>query len=167
MGFSFGGAVTLIVAGAATNLAHLSAYCGEHRDDPRACDGVPTDSSWANIPSRKSTDMLPLKALVLLEPFGALFDRDGLTAVDMPALIYRALQTDLRADGNALALGRALPGQPQQVAVPGSHFVFADPCPPPLAAQAPQVCEDAPGVDRAAIHQRLRQEISDFLHAKM
>jgi predicted dienelactone hydrolase len=67
MGFSFGGAVSLIVAGAMANFAHLSAYCRDHPDDPRACDGVPTDGSLADAPSRTSADTVPLKALVLLE----------------------------------------------------------------------------------------------------
>jgi predicted dienelactone hydrolase len=167
MGFSFGGAVALISAGAMTNLAHLSAYCHDHPDDPRACDGIPTDGSWANVPSRKSEDARPLKALVLMEPYGAPFERNGLASLDLPILIYFALQTDLRVEGNALALARALPRQPQQVAVPGGHFVFVDPCPPILEAQAPQVCNDPPGVDRVAIHERLRREISDFLRANM
>jgi predicted dienelactone hydrolase len=167
MGFSFGGAVTLLAAGATNNLARLSAYCGEHRDDPRACEGIPTDGSLANIPSRKSPDTVALKTLVLLEPFGALFDRDGLAAVDMPVLIYHALQTDLRLDGNALAVGRALPRQPQSRAVPGGHFVFVDPCTPMQATQAPQACTDPPGVDRAKIHEGLRREVADFFRANL
>jgi len=167
-GFSFGGAVTLIVAGAMIDLAHLSAYCHDHADDSRACDGIATDGSWAKVPpSRKSDDALPLKALVLLEPYGALFERKGLGSLDLPILIYSASQSDLRAEGNALALAKALPRPPQQVAVPGSHFVFVDPCSPILAARAPEVCSDPPGTDRAAIHQRFRQEISDFLRANM
>jgi hypothetical protein len=40
MGFSFGGAVTLLAAGATSNLAHLSACCGDRRDDPRACESI-------------------------------------------------------------------------------------------------------------------------------
>jgi predicted dienelactone hydrolase len=48
IGFSYGGAVTLIVAGAAPSLAHLAAYCRDRADDPMACDGVPTDGSLAN-----------------------------------------------------------------------------------------------------------------------
>ena len=167
MGFSFGGAVTLIVGGAMTNLAHLSAYCHDHPDDPRACDGIPTDGSWANVPSRKSEDTLALKALVLMEPYAAPFERNGLASLDRPILIYRALQSDLRAEGNALALAGALPRQPQEVAVSGGHFVFVDPCPPILAAQAPQICSDPPGVDRNTIHQRLRREIADFFHANL
>jgi predicted dienelactone hydrolase len=168
MGFSFGGAVTLIVAGANIDLAHLSAYCHDHADDTRACDGIATDGSWAKVPpSRKSDDALALKALVLLEPYGAPFERKGLGSLDLPMLIYSASQSDLRAEGNALALAKALPRPPQQVAVPGSHFVFVDPCSPILAARAPEACSDPPGTDRAAIHQRFRREISDFLRANM
>jgi predicted dienelactone hydrolase len=167
-GFSFGGAVTLIVAGATFDLAHLSAYCRDHPDDSRACGGIATDGSWAKVPpSRKSDDVLPLKALVLLEPYGALFAHTGLASLDQPTLIYSASQSDLRPEGNALALAKALPRPPQQVAVPGSHFVFVDPCSPILAVWAPQECSDPPGTDRAAIHQRFRREISDFLRANM
>jgi predicted dienelactone hydrolase len=167
MGFSFGGAVTLTVAGAMPDLAHLSAYCRDHPDDRRACDGVPTDGSLANVPRRKSEDALAIKALVLLEPYGAPFERNGLTPLDRPVLIYRALESDLWAEGNALALARTLPRQPQEVAVSGGHFVFIDPCPLDLASQVPQLCSDAPDVDRAAIHQRIRREIADFFRASL
>jgi hypothetical protein len=51
--------------------------------------------------------------------------------------------------------------------VPGSHFVFIDPCPPDLAAKVPAICQDAPDVDRAAIHRRLEGEISDFLQQNL
>jgi predicted dienelactone hydrolase len=168
MGFSFGGAVTLIVAGANIDLAHLSAYCHDHADDTRACEGIAIDGSWAKVPpSRKSDDALPLKALVLLEPYGAPFEQKGLGSLDLPMLIYSASQSDLRAEGNALAVAQALPRPPQQVAVPGSHFVFVDPCSPILAARAPEACSDPPGTDRAAIHQRFRREIVDFLRANL
>jgi predicted dienelactone hydrolase len=168
VGFSFGGAVTLIVAGATIDLAQLSAYCHDHADDFRACQGIATDGSWAKVPpGRKSDDALPLKALVLLEPYGAPFEQKGLGSLDLPVLIYSASQSDLRPEGNALALAQALPKPPQQVAVPGSHFVFVDPCSPILAARAPEVCSDPPGTDRAAIHQRFKREISDFLRANL
>lgn len=168
VGFSFGGAVTLIVAGANIDLAHLSAYCHDHADDFRACQGIATDGSWAKVPpGRKSDDALPLKALVLLEPYGAPFEQKGLASLDLPILIYSASQSDLKAEGNILALANALPRPPQQVAVPGSHFVFVDPCSPILATRAPEVCSDPPDTDRAAIHQRFPREISDFLRAHL
>src|SRR3954469_11216398 len=68
MGFSYGGAVTLIVAGAVPDLAHLAAYCQDRTDDPKACDGVPTDGSLANVVGKRSPDALAMKALVLMEP---------------------------------------------------------------------------------------------------
>ncbi len=167
VGYSFGGAVALLAAGAMLDLDHLSSYCREHRDDRRACDGIPTDGSLAGIPPRKSADAISVKALVLLEPYGALFAATGLRAMDAPALIYQAQQTDLRPEGNALALARALPKPPRLVTVPGSHFVFVDSCPAALDKQAPQLCRDPPGVDRAAVLERARQEITGFLRARL
>jgi predicted dienelactone hydrolase len=167
-GFSFGGAVTLIVAGASIDLAYLSAYCRDHADDTRACDGIATDGSWAKVPpSPKSADVLPLKALVLLEPYGAPFDPKGLASIELPALIYSTSQSDLRPEGNALAVARALRRPPQQVVVPGSHFVFVAPCSPVLTARAREACSDPPGTDRAALHQRFKREISDFLRGRL
>jgi hypothetical protein len=36
-----------------------------------------------------------------------------------------------------------------------------------LATRAPEICSDPPGTDRAAIHQRFKREISDFLRANL
>jgi predicted dienelactone hydrolase len=167
MGFSYGGAVTLIVAGATPSLAHLAAYCRDRGDDPMACDGVPTDGSLASAVGRRSPDALAVSALILMEPFGALFDRDGLTSVGMPTLVYRAEGSDLKADGNILALAAALPHPPRQETIPGGHFIFVDPCAPALEADSPTVCKDAPGVDRAAVHRRIEAEIGDFLRRNL
>jgi len=167
MGFSYGGAVALIVAGAVPDLAHLAAYCRDRIDDPRACDGVPTDGSLANVVGKRSPDALAMKALVLMEPWGALFDRNGLTSVDMPTLLYRAEGSDLKAEGNILALAAALPHPPRQETVPGGHFIFVDPCPPAPEADAPAVCRDAPDVDRAAVHRRIEAEIGGFLRRNL
>ena len=167
MGFSYGGAVTLIVAGAVPDLAHLAVYCRDRTDDPKACDGVPTDGSLANVVGKRSPDALAMKALVLMEPWGALFDRNGLTSVTMPTLLYRAEGSDLKAEGNILALAAALPHPPRQETVPGGHFIFVDSCPPALQAEAPAVCKDAPAVDRAAVHRRIEVEIGDFLRRSL
>jgi predicted dienelactone hydrolase len=176
MGFSYGGAVALIVAGASPSLAHLAAYCRDRTDDPMACDepgrspsqpAVPTDGSLANAIGKRSPDALSVNALILMEPFGALFDRDGLTSVDMPTLLYRARGSDLKADGNIVALAAALPHPPPQDTVPGGHFIFFDPCPAAVAADLPAVCKDAPDVDRAALHRRIEAEIGDFLRRNL
>ena len=167
MGFSYGGAVTLIVAGATPSLAHLAAYCRDRTDDPLACGGEPTDGPLPNAAGKSSPDALALKALVLLEPFGSLFDRDRLTSVDMPTLLYRAESSALKAEGNIIALAAALPHPPRQETVPGGHFIFFGPCPPVMEAEAPAICKDAPQVDRAAVHRRIEGEIGDFLRRNL
>lgn len=170
MGYSFGGAVALMMGGAKLNLARLSDYCREHRDDPRACDGVSIDGSWADIPSRKSDDAISLKALVLLEPYGAPFGKADLATLDMPVLIYRALQSDLKAAGNILPLAQSLPNPPRLINVPGGHGVFIAPCSAAfsaLSAETATLCKDAPDVDRAATHERAGDEISEFFRATL
>lgn len=125
MGFSYGGAVTLIVAGAAPSLAHL-ATCRDRTDDPLACDSIPTDGSLANAVGRRSPDALAVKPLVLSEPWGSLFDRDGLASLEMPTLHYRAESSALKADGNILILAAGLPRPPRQETIPGAISYFSD-----------------------------------------
>src|SRR5689334_18156634 len=45
IGFSYGGAVSLIAAGAVPSLAHLAAYCTNRADDPRGCGGAPANGA--------------------------------------------------------------------------------------------------------------------------
>jgi predicted dienelactone hydrolase len=161
-GHSFGGAVALIAAGATPDLAHLVSYCRGRTADPLACDGLDTNAT-SHLILGQAADVLPVKALVLFEPYGAPFDRDALTAVRMPVLLYRAEHSELGAEGNIFALAAALPRPARQETVPGGHFIFIDPCPPAVVEEVPAACKDAAGVDRAAIHRRIEAEVADFL----
>jgi pimeloyl-ACP methyl ester carboxylesterase len=158
--------VALIAAGATPDFAHLVSYCRGRTDDPRACDGIDTNDT-SHVIFGQAADVLPVKALVLLEPFGAPFDREALTSLTMPVLLYRAEHSDLRPEGNIFALAAALPRPPRQESVPGGHLVFIDPCTPALVKEAPADCrdvaKDAAGVDPAAILRRVEAEVADFL----
>ena len=168
IGFSFGGAVALLNAGAKVNFAHLAEYCSANKDDdPRACGGIPTDGSLAGVPSRASKSLLSLKALVLLEPYGAPFDQNDLASLNMSIMIVNALQSDLKASGNAHALAAALPKAPRTLSIPGSHFVFIGPCTLQLKASNPAVCEDPPNVDRNAVLKQIGREVVEFLHSSL
>jgi hypothetical protein len=123
----------------------------------------PCRDSTPSSPIGQAADVLPVKALVLMEPFGAPFDRDALTAVRMSALLYCAEHSELGAEGNIFALAAALPRAPRQETAPGGHFIFFDPCPPAVMEEAPAACKDAAGVDRAAINRRIDAEVADFL----
>lgn len=165
IGFSLGGATTLIAAGAVPDYPRYTAYCREHPEDIGPCEGG--GGTDAPAPSAGATPALPLRALVLLDPLAALFGPPGLAGLTMPVLLYRPAHSGvIRPEGNAMALAAALPRPPEQVVVPGNHWVFVDPCPPAQQAEA-VVCRDAPGVDRAAVHQQLEERVAAFLRGNL
>ncbi|CCV15914.1 alpha/beta fold hydrolase [Mesorhizobium sp. STM 4661] len=171
LGFSLGGAVALELAGGVPNFRHLAAYCAMHPDDVQSCNPGPSGDSNTAPPKRvQSADLppprLPLKALALLDPFGVLFERDGLVAVKMPVLLFRPKQSRL-GEENTRALVAGLPQPPRVQYVPGGHFVLTDICPVALMKQAPEVCEDAQDVDRAAVQADIEVKIAQFFRDRL
>lgn len=171
LGFSLGGAVTLALAGGKPNFQQLAAYCATHSDDVQSCNAGPGGDRNASSstqtqppPSGLTIPRLPLKGLALLDPFGVLFQRDDLTAVSVPVLLFRPKQSG-QGEENTRSLVTNLPQPPQLQYVPGGHFIFTDICSPALRAEAPGVCVDAKGVDRAAIHADVEAEIVKFFRS--
>jgi len=158
LGFSLGGAVTLQLAGAIPNVRHYVSYCAAHADDSMSCGHAPdgengpvSDQALAAITASLPVP-LSLKAIVLLDPFGVLFQHPELAAVTMPVLLFWPGQSALPGEANAMGLAAGLPHSPQFRAIPGSHFIFVDVCPVALETSSPEVCQDPPGVNRTAIH---------------
>lgn len=163
VGYSAGGYTALVLAGAIPDMTRFATHCRAQPDDVGSCGGSGRDGSPV-IDGEPGAVQPPLKALALLDPLGVPFDAKGLAAVRVPVLLYQPEDDSyLGAAANADAVAAALPVPPERRTVPGRHFVFIDPCPAELAAAAALICQDAPGVDRAAIHRRLELEIADFL----
>jgi predicted dienelactone hydrolase len=176
LGFSLGGAVTLILAGAIPDFAHLDAYGDAHPGDVMSCDyapggggrrttAIPWWAFWVRPPQRAPP--LPLKAIELLDPFAALFPRANLTAVTMPVLLFRPRHSELPGNQNAIGLAAALPHAPVYRTVPGDHFIFVDVCPPALKTVAPGACRDPQGVDRASVHADVEAQIAAFFEDRL
>ena len=171
IGYSAGGYTALVLAGAKADLALAAAYCkAEATNDPGSC-GFALDTLTQASPEPKTWQFPAgprVKALVLLDPLAAMFDAPGLAAINLPVRLYRP-QDDayMKAAKNAVALARNLPRPPQEFTVPGRHFVFVDPCPEAVAAEAALVCLDEPGVDRPAVHRRLESEVTEFLKGNL
>jgi predicted dienelactone hydrolase len=172
LGFSLGGAVTLALAGGRPNFQQLAAYCATHSDDVQSCTAGPGGDRNASSstqktqppPSGLTIPHLPLKGLALLDPFAVLFQRDDLAAVSVPVLLFRPKQSRM-GEENTRSLAASLPQPPQLQYVPGGHFIFTDICSPALRAEAPGVCVDAEGVDRAATHADVEAEIVKFFRS--
>jgi predicted dienelactone hydrolase len=169
VGFSAGGYTTLVLAGARPDYARATAYCRDHGDDRGSCGNGVGSREESPARAKELAAWQPpietrLKAIVLMDPLAFVFDAQALASVRLPTLLIRPASDDfLRAPANAAAVAAGLPQPPRQVTVPGSHFVFIDPCPQETTARAPALCQDAPGIDRVAIHRKIEGEISDFL----
>lgn len=88
-------------------------------------------------------------------PLAAETDGD-LASVRVPIRLYEAERDEvLRHAVNAERIRSFLPR--------AGHYVFLAPCSAAFRREAPPICVDPPGVDRAAIHDRLNAEIVDFV----
>ncbi|WP_379063597.1 alpha/beta hydrolase family protein [Mesorhizobium sp. UC22_110] len=171
IGYSAGGYTALALAGARLDATAASTYCsGAGQGDIGSC-GPAQDSVVDAIRQLRSARLATeprLKALVLMDPLSIVFDRVSLKEISLPIFLLRPEDDAyMNASHNALALAKGLSFPPQETVVPGRHFVFIDPCPQELAAEAPLICNDEPSVDRAAVHEKFESEIAAFLEKKL
>lgn len=177
IGYSAGGYTALVLAGAKPDFAYASAYCANH-DDPGSCPRSANNKSTddGQFKAAVSADLLAwqppvdrrLKALVLMDPLAMMFSAGRLYAVRIPTMVYRPQDdSHLGSARNSLAVVSGLPTPPAVHIVPGNHFVFIDPCPALVAANAAMICQDEPGTDRAEVHRRLDRQVVAFLRAKL
>ena len=166
LGFSLGTAVTLELAGAIPNDAHLRSYCATHGQDVMSCGHAPSGGAHTGTAPPRVVP-LPLKAIVLLDAYAVLFGQPDLTAVTMPVLLFRPEQSEMPGEANTFALRDALPRRPALHMVPGGHFVFTDVCPAEERVQSPEACGDPPGVDRAAVHRTVEKDVEAFFHSTL
>ncbi len=163
-GFSAGGYTTLVIAGAVPRFTLWQEHCAAHPGDRELCRGGAADTVAMRMtrPGWTLPHETRVKAAVAMAPVGVFFDAAGLAGIDIPLKLYEATDDHVIVNAwntdHVLAL---LPHPAEHRTVPGDHFVFLAPC-PEAAAALPQLCTDAPGIDRAAIHREINGEILDF-----
>ncbi|WP_211462330.1 alpha/beta hydrolase family protein [Collimonas silvisoli] len=150
--------IALLIA-ACTACAHAVGFQHLIAPDP---DGAPLEVGiWypsAAVPASSSHDGSKdprIKAAVVAAPaLGFAFAPDGLKNVTVPVQLWRAEEDAiLPHPWYAEAVRLALPQPPEYHVVPkAGHFDFLHPCSEAFAARAPDICNSAPGFDRAAFH---------------
>jgi len=167
IGYSAGGETALILAGATPRPERLRRYCRERPDDEDACSA--NGELRADRPDLAAHADPRVRALLLLAPLGLMFGSDDLAAVTIPVLLYTGDRDQvLDPARNAAALLRKLPHQPEYHVVRGAgHFVFMTPCSAEEDAETPELCEDAVGVDRQAVHRSLDDEAARFFASQL
>ena len=96
---------------------------------------------------------------------GCLFDKDSLSAVQIPIRLYQADDDEILQPGfNATYFSPLFAGAPEAVRIVNAgHFIFLDTCSVITRLVAREICADPSGMDRDAVHQRLIDDIALFL----
>ncbi|MEQ8344717.1 MAG: hypothetical protein RIB84_15415 [Sneathiellaceae bacterium] len=149
IGFSAGGYTALVSLGARPDFGRWAVHCRLHPEDREFCPPAlgPRYTAMPRItrPGWAVPDEVRVRSAVVMAPTAFLFDRAGLARIDAPLRVYRA--GDDRTARNAWNADRlidGLPEMPEQVTVPGGHYVFLAPATQVPAALRP-LFEDPPG----------------------
>ena len=157
-GFSMGGWTSLLVVGAHPDWTRMTSYCEHHRDDQEIC-GAPVEFLDAG-PS--PTVDHRVKAAFAMAPFAIPFGPDAFRDVTAPIFLAWATRDHvLRPEANAANVEKA-PTVVMKKTIDADHYVFLTPCGPDLTKHLPEICADAPGVDRARWHAELDAEAVRF-----
>jgi predicted dienelactone hydrolase len=179
-GFSAGGYTALMVVGAKPRFDLFLRYCKKYPGDEDVC-SVPrrliasaakhgqTDLDVINALQRGITQWGDtanprVKAAFVMAPQGISFDANGVAAIDRPVYLYYA-QNDhvLRPSENAEHLSPLMHTLDGKTVVPkADHWVFLAPCSPELAKEAPVICSDPDGVNRARVHAQIQVDALAF-----
>ncbi|MEO6920684.1 MAG: dienelactone hydrolase [Collimonas sp.] len=167
-GFSAGAYTTMVMAGAKPDFSLYAAYCTAHGDDSEVCSAGAQSRQRITRPGWKVPDDKRIRAAVAMAPFSIMFDAKSVADVTIPLRIYKASNDQvLRNQWNTDHLLSLLPASVERGELPGGHYVFLAPCSAALQAAVPLICNDPPGVDRAALHAKLNAEIVDFFDHKL
>jgi predicted dienelactone hydrolase len=160
IGHSSGGATVIALAGGVFDPRAMARYCAspEARDD-RGC-----DYGRGAAPSRSGSDPRSfvdprVRAVVALDPaLGPGFLETSLGAISIPVHIVGAVDNDfLPVEAHAARYARLIPRASFTRLTDGEgHFVFLNECASDLDANGVPLCRDREGVDRGAVHTRLR-----------
>jgi predicted dienelactone hydrolase len=166
-GFSLGGFTTLVAAGAVPDISRMGQLCSKHPTAPECVFIKQRHGDQLSPPNLKPVWVhdRQVKAAVVAAPAASyLFGPGSLSNVKIPIQLWRAANdTQVPDEWNTALLRAELPVPPEEHVVAGAaHYAFLPPCGEALAAQAPQICTDAPGFDRNTFHSQFNREIVAF-----
>jgi predicted dienelactone hydrolase len=171
-GFSMGGFTSLEMIGGEPQLKRLTELC-EVRIDAAECAFVRQNHGDMLNVSPESLKWIHdsrIKAAVVAAPaVSMLYGGGGLRNVKIPVQVWRATNDDQVPDEwNTAILRKELKTLKGEQMVPNAgHYVFLAPCSEALAKAVPQICEDAPGVNRTSVHEDLNRSMVKFFREQL
>jgi predicted dienelactone hydrolase len=171
-GFSLGGFTTLVESGGTPDLSRMIELCSKRPSAPECTfvkqrkgdqlDKVTTTPDWVH-------DERVRAAVVAAPAVSFLFGPGSLRTVNIPIQLWRASNDEQAPDEwNTAIIRRELPRAPEEhIVTSAGHYVFLPPCSDALAKQAPQICTDFTGFDRAAFHRKFNAAVVAFFSSAL
>lgn len=170
MGHSAGGQTAALLAGARFDLRRLAPYCES------ASAKADLSCNYSRNSANASAQFIALfsanyqdirvKKIVLLDPAqGSALQPESLGGIALPSLIVGATHNDfLPWENHGARYAAGIPNV-QTILLSGQegHFVYLTPCQHKAQVMGVPLCEDRPGVDRAAVQRDLAPRIVDFV----
>lgn len=174
-GFSAGGYTALMIVGAVPHFNRFIDYCKRYPQDAEICGPLEKLQSRGTAAAALTTlqDSLDrwgtpedprVRAAFVMAPLSLLFDKAGLAHIERPVFLYYG-QDDpvLLPQENVLHIAPLIKTLADIKMIPkAGHYVFLAPCSPQLAKEAPGICNDLPGVNRAKVHTRINADALAF-----
>jgi predicted dienelactone hydrolase len=165
LGHSSGGATAIALGGALFDPAAMQQYCAS--EAARLDKGCVYGRNASPLPrpgaeARRSYRDERVRAIAALDP--ALGPGHDPTSLTVPVLVVGSVENDfLPFEAHAGRYARLIPGASLTRLTGGEgHFVYLDVCQWDREANGVPLCRDRAGVDRAAVHERLRGVIASF-----
>lgn len=183
-GFSLGGYTMIEIAGGITNPQAVIDYCNSPRSHG-ACN-IPefpnlvgeaenllkTDSQFAAafVEGDRSYRDPRIRAVFAIAPaLGVAFSSQDLAKISIPIeMVVGAADPMAPPADNAEYFGHHIHSA-KLVILPGgvAHYTFLEPCTPAAAKQMPAFCDNAPGVNRVRIHDKVAAMAAQFFAAHL
>jgi predicted dienelactone hydrolase len=171
-GFSLGGFTALVEAGGVPDLSRMADLCAKRPDAPE-CGFIAQRHGDQLEPATAQPTWVHdtrIRAAIVAAPAAIyLLGTGGLKQVRIPVLLWRAEKDSQAPDSwNSGIVRSELPAAPVERVVHGAdHFIFLAPCNTALAKAAPTICEDPPGLDRAAFHRDFNRAVVEFFRNEL
>jgi predicted dienelactone hydrolase len=179
-GFSLGGYTMIEIAGGITSLAHFRQFCAAAKADA-SCAAPPefadlrakaealrrADPAFAAAlaGAGRSYRDPRLQAVFAMAPaLGPAFLPSSLAKIDIPVAIVAGAADRIVPVGSSAEYFAATIPRAELTLFPGKigHYVFTAECTAAGHARYPSLCDDAPGVDREAVHARTASIAAEF-----
>ena len=184
-GFSNGGYTSLLLVGAVPKFARFMGYCKAHPRDSGVCGHVGqlraslekqglTVSRYLGAMQAQfhrwgNPDDPRIRAAFVMAPLSLVFDKAGAASIDRPVFLYYGQDDEvLNPDHNVLHIAPLIKTLAGIKMIPrAGHYVFLSPCSQQLTKEAPDICIDPAGVDRASAHRRIDADALAFFRKEL